>query len=105
MFRFRKRPTPQTPPLFAIGSLQLSEKVYWLAAKGLIDPLPYVQRHQRCDWGDVSEAERQANVVALDQDAPMRSRFRITHNLTLDVITSDDHRTTIVQLPEEEYLI
>mgnify|MGYP006961051099 CR=1 FL=1 len=26
--RFRKRPAPQVQPLFALGSLQLSEKVY-----------------------------------------------------------------------------
>ncbi len=61
--RFRKRPAPQAQPLFALGSLQLSEKVYWLASKSLIDPLPYVQRHLAGDWGDAGEAEQQANAV------------------------------------------
>ena len=32
-----KRPAPQKQPLFAPGTLQLSEKVHWLARKGLID--------------------------------------------------------------------
>ena len=55
-------------PLFAPASLQLSEKVHWLARRGLIDPLSYVQRHVRGDWGEIDEATRQANDVALDQD-------------------------------------
>ena len=48
-----KRPAPQKQPLFAPGSLKLSEKVHWLARKGLIDPLTYVQRHVRGDWGEM----------------------------------------------------
>lgn len=99
--RFFQRHKPQAQPLFALGSLQLSEKVHWLASKGLIDPLPYVQRHLRGDWGNVGEAGRRANDVALEQGAPMTSRYPITPRLWLVVITSDDHRTTVVQLPEE----
>ncbi|EMQ8858222.1 methyltransferase [Pseudomonas aeruginosa] len=98
IFQGRK---PQVQPLFAPGTLKLSEKVHWLASKSLIDPLPYVQRHVRGDWGEVSEAERQMNSVALEQGAPMTSRFQITPRLYLVVITSDDQRTTVVQLPEK----
>ena len=53
-----KRPAPQKQPLFAPGSLKLSEKVHWLARKGLIDPLTYVQRHVRGDWGEIDKATR-----------------------------------------------
>ena len=60
-----------------------------------------MQRHVRGDWGEVSEAERQMNSVALEQGAPMTSRFQITPRLYLVVITSDDQRTTVVQLPEK----
>lgn len=95
----------QVQPLFAPGTLKLSEKVHWLASKSLIDPLTYVQRHVRGDWGEVSEAERQANSIALEQGAPMTSRFQITPRLFLVVITSDDQGTTVVQLPEEKALI
>ena len=98
IFQGRK---PQVQPLFAPGTLKLSEKVHWLASKSLIDPLPYVQRHVRGDWGEVSEAERQMNDVALEQGAPMTSRFQITPRLHLVVVTSDDQHTTVVQLPEE----
>lgn len=58
MFNFHKQPAPQSQPLFATGSLQLSDKVHWLASKGLVDPLSYVQRHLRGDWGNVDVAGR-----------------------------------------------
>ena len=100
-----KRRAPHKHPLFAPASLQLSEKVHWLARRGLIDPLSYVQRHVRGDWGEIDEATRQANDVALDQDNLMISQYRITPELVLIVKTSEDHQTTVVQLPEERDLI
>ncbi|MBJ7223582.1 MULTISPECIES: methyltransferase [unclassified Brenneria] len=103
--RFFQRRKPQAQPLFALGSLQLSEKVHWLASKGLIDPLPYVQRHVRGDWGEIDKTSRQVNDVALDQDNSMISRYRITPHLVLVVMTSEDHKTTVIQLPEEQSLI
>ena len=92
-------------PLFAPSTLKLSEKVHWLARRGLIDPLAYVQRHVRGDWGEIDEATRQANDVAIQQDNLMISQFRITPDLALIVKTSEDHQTTVVQLPEERDLI
>ncbi|MED6067764.1 methyltransferase, partial [Pseudomonas aeruginosa] len=71
----------------------------------LIDPLAYVQRHVRGDWGEIDEATRQANNVAIQQDNLMISQFRITPDLALIVKTSEDHETTVVQLSEEQDLI
>ncbi|HBO0859768.1 methyltransferase [Pseudomonas aeruginosa] len=105
MLRFFQRRAPQTQPLFALGTLQMSDKVRWLASKGLIDPMPYVQRHLCGDWGDVGESGRQANDVALEQEGPLRSRYPITPHLQLDVITDDHHDITVVQLPEEHSLL
>ncbi|MFW7348455.1 MAG: methyltransferase [Pigmentiphaga sp.] len=100
-----RRPAPHKPPLFAPGTLKLSEKVHWLACKGLIDPLSYVHHHVRGDWGEIDEAGRQANSVALEQGAPMTSRFQITPRLFLIVVTSDDQGITVVQLPEERDML
>lgn len=102
MFNFLKQAAPQSQPLFATGSLQLSDKVHWLASKGLVDPLPYVQRHLRGDWGNVDVAGRQTNADALAQNGPITSRYRITPHLELLVLTGDDRRRTIVKLPEEQ---
>lgn len=103
--RLFQRRVPQQQPLFALGSLQLSEKVHWLASKDLIDSLSYVQRHVRGDWGEIDKVSRQANAVTIEQDTPMISRYRITPHLVLLVTTSKDHKTTVVKLPEENPLI
>jgi hypothetical protein len=91
--------------MFSTGTLQLSEKVHWLARKGLIDPLALVQRHVRGDWGETDEATRQAKDVAIRGDDPMISHFRIRPELVLIVKTSEDHQTTVIQLPEERDMI
>ncbi|AHG40969.1 O-methyl transferase family domain-containing protein [Pseudomonas syringae CC1557] len=103
--RLFQRPAQQKQPVFAPASLQLSEKVHWLACKSLIDPLAYVQRHVRGDWGEIDEATRQANDAALQQKNLMISYYRITPELVLIVRTSEDHQTTVVQLPEERDMI
>lgn len=105
MLSIFQRRKPQVQPLFALGTLKLSEKVYWLASKSLIDPLPYVQRHVRGDWGEIDDPERQAKNAALKQGAPMTSLFQITPSLQMLVITDKDQRTTVVKLPEEQALV
>lgn len=103
--RLIQRSAQQKTPLFAPASLQLSEKVHWLARRGLVDPLAYVQRHVRGDWGEADEVTRQSNDVALHQDGLMISRFRITPELLLIIMTNEDHKTTVVHLPEEREMI
>ena len=89
-------------PLFTFGTLQLSEKVQWLDGKGLIEPLRYVQRHIRGDWGELSDAERKGNRDALQSQGVLTSRYEITPRLALIIRTNEDRSLTVVQLPEEE---
>lgn len=99
--RLFKRSQPSLLPVFSSQSLHLSEKVQWLASKGLLDPLLYVHRHMRGDWGDVGESGRRSNLVAITQAGPLHSRYRITPHLDLVVVTDESRKTTIIQLPEE----
>ena len=100
--RLFQRPVPQKQPLFAPGSLQLSEKVHWLASKGLIDPLLYVQRHVRGDWGDLDEADRRQNDAALASgEDRLFSSYQVDRDLKLWVITEWDRSVTTMLLPEE----
>ena len=100
-----KRPAPHKQPLFAPSTLKLSEKVPPPARRVLMEPFAHAQRHVRGVWGEIDEATRQANDVAIQQDNLMISQFRITPDLALIVKTSEDHQTTVVQLPEERDLI
>ena len=100
---FFGRAKPATPKikLFPLGSLQVSEKVLWLDDHGLLDPLPYVQRHHYGDWGDIDEVQRDANDDALRREGVLVSRYSITPRLIL-VVTTNHHRSiTAVHLLEE----
>ncbi len=62
--------------------------------------MAYVQRHVRGDWGEIDEATRQANDVAIQQDNLMISQFRITPDLALIVKTSEDTRPRWSSFPK-----
>ena len=106
IFQGRK---PQVPPLFALGTLKLSEKVHWLASKSLIDPLPYVQRHVRGDWGCVDPEDAEANTVAVSEGDRILSAYPIDPALPcagygkncLWIITEVDRAVTTILLPQE----
>ncbi|MEA9578765.1 methyltransferase [Xanthomonas nasturtii] len=97
----RQRRASVPSPLFSVCQLQLSEQVHWLDSKGLLDPLPYVQRHLRGDWGEVDEARRRANEGALQAGGVLQSQYRITPRLALLVLTDEARHRTVVRLPEE----
>ena len=99
--RLFARREPQARPLFALGSLRLSGKVHWLASKGLIDPLPYVQRHVRGDWGDVDREDWEANEASLREGLHLFSVYHDRNGVKFWVITEADRSATTVLLPED----
>lgn len=99
-----KRPAPHKQPLFTPSTLKLSEKVHWLARRGLIDPWP-MSSAMCAGTGARSMRPPAKRTTAIQQDNLMISQFRITPDLALIVKTSEDHQTTVVQLPEERDLI
>jgi len=103
MFRFSRTspPKPQPIPLFSFGTLHLSDKVRWLASNGLIDPLIYLHRHLRGDWGDVGAETRLANDASLGLDGPLTSRYIVNPRLTLHITSIKDGFTTTIHLQGE----
>jgi hypothetical protein len=88
----------------ATGTLKLSERVYWLDSRRLLDPLPYVQRHRRGDWGDVDDQQRRLNQDAISNDGALYSLYQVTPTLALVVITGAGRNETVIQLQEEKSL-
>jgi len=102
---FNKVRPPRVPKVhIAIGTLKLSEMVCWLDRRCLLDPMPYVQRHRRGDWGDVDDEQHSSNQDALEHAGDLYSSYHVTPSLTLVVISNEDRSETIVQLQEERSL-
>ena len=65
------------------------------------DILTGIQRHQTGDWGDVGEADRQENELALQQGFRFLSVYHSAEGTKFWVITEADRSSTCVLLPED----
>lgn len=87
--------------LFPIGALIFSQGVDRLMREGRLDPMPYLQRHIRGDWGDVTDDKWQENNAALTSGEPLNSLYIVTRELTIRIFTEADRSATQVMLPSE----
>lgn len=86
---------------FQAGRLLLTEGVHTLAQEGRLHPVPYLHRHLRGDWGDLSHQDRLVNEQALQFGGRLFSSYQIDPDLTLWIITEWHRRATTLLLPSE----
>lgn len=60
-----------------------------------------VNRHARRDWGDICEADRQQNDLALVNGARILSSYMLPGNERVWILTEADRSVTTVLLPDE----
>ena len=88
-------------PRFALGRC--------LATPGAVEamndagqaPAVFLNRHLRCDWGDVDAEDRQANEDALLHGGRIFSVYHTRTRVKLWVITEADRSATTILLPDE----
>lgn len=87
-------------PRFQAGQLLIAPGVHDLVEDRKLDLMSYLARHLRGDWGDVSEADRRANIAALRQGCQLLSSYEFAPGQKLRIIT-DAHRqfTTAILSP------
>lgn len=90
-----------SPPCFMPGRLIMTEGIDALIHQGRLNPLPYLRRHLRADWGDLCESDRQQNNAALQSGDRLLSSYQIAPDVTLWIITEGDRSVTTLLLPSE----
>ena len=65
------------------------------------DPHLYLGRHVTGDWGELSQADKAANTLALVTGERILSSYRTSRNVKLYVITEADRSLTTLLLPSE----
>lgn len=60
-----------------------------------------ILRHQRGDWGDLDQEDREANELALQDGSRLFSVYHTPEKVRFYVITEWDRSVTTVLLPEE----
>ena len=65
------------------------------------DILRAIQRHQAGDWGDVSQEDRRANDIALQNSTRILSVYHTERRVRFWIITEADRSATTMLLPQD----
>jgi hypothetical protein len=76
------------------GALRALEKAEQL-------PAEFLERHVNGDWGEVPDADKQENEVAVEQGFRILSGYTTSAGDKLWILTEADRSATILLLPEE----
>ena len=76
------------------GALSALEKAEQL-------PADFLDRHVNGDWGEVPDADKQENEVAVEQGFRILSAYTTSAGDRIWVLTEADRSVTIFMLPEE----
>jgi hypothetical protein len=72
------------------------------AAKKTLDQISVIDalaKHSKCDWGDVSEADRQENELSLEEGFRLFSVYYDSKQEKFWIITEADRSATTILLP------
>lgn len=88
-------------PQFPLGqTLATPGALEALTASGQ-SPTEFLDRHLRCDWGEVDSEDAQANDDALQHGDRLLSAYRTSAGAKIWIITEADRSATTILLPEE----
>jgi len=65
------------------------------------DASEFIYRHQRGDWGTLSEADKRENEFSVDKELRIFSAYYLKDQTKIWIITEADRSATTVLLPSE----
>ncbi len=86
---------------FELGLVVATAGAALALAKSRTNPEDYLRRHSAGDFGDVGDAEGQANLKAIEAGGRVRSIYTLASGDRLHVITDIGSTTSIVCAGEE----
>ena len=90
---------PGTPGLLRVGRLVATPAV--LEAVPKPELLAAYKRHMRCDWGEVSKDDWNANDQALKNEERLLSAYTSSDGTKFWIITEWDRSVTTILLPSD----
>lgn len=88
-------------PLFPLGQIVATPGALHACDEAEVDPIDYLGRHVRGDWGDMVEEDIQANQQALEHGGRLFSAYNLPSRDRLWVITEADRTVTTILTPLE----
>ena len=65
------------------------------------DAIEFIYRHQRGDWGNLSEEDKRENEFSVDKELRIFSAYHLKDETRIWIITEADRSATTVLLPSE----
>ena len=87
--------------LFPLGQLVITPGALGALVLAGQSPDALLTRHATGDWGDLCDADRQANAQALRHGSRLLSVYTLTSGQRLWILTEADRRATTLLLPQE----
>jgi hypothetical protein len=63
--------------------------------------IEFLHRHQRGDWGCLSDEDKRENEFSVDKELRIFSAYKLNDNTKIWVITEADRSATTILLPSE----
>src|SRR3954464_6644042 len=91
----------ETRPKFRLGRLVATPGALELIQGEGREPMEFVERHVRGDWGQLSEHDRLANEAALVNGSRILSSYIVVGNERVWCLTEADRSVTTLLRPED----
>ncbi len=88
--------------MFPLGQLRVTPGALEALGQANISAQCVFERHALGDWGDLMEADKKTNELALHMGGRILSAYRLPGGTTVWVTTEPDRSATTVMLPSEE---
>jgi hypothetical protein len=93
-------PASQSAPLFPMGQVVATPAVADHFAAHSINPMEYLNRHVRGDWGDVPPEDAAANQASIERGTRILSSYKLASEVVW-IITEADRSSTTLLFPSE----
>lgn len=85
---------------FPLGRLFVTRGISDLIDQG-INIYTFLKRHVNADWGDICEADKTLNDLAINSNDRLFSSYQVHPELKIWIITEADRSATTMLLPSE----
>ena len=88
-------------PLFPLGQVVATPGALQVFENAGQEPEEFLNRHDRGDWGEVSDKDKQENEFSVQQGFRILSAYTTSAGERIWIITEADRSATTILLPEE----
>jgi len=92
---------PPGVPLFPLGHVVATPEAFYALERAEQTPEEFLNRHDRGDWGDVSEVDKHENDYAVQYGFRILSAYTPSAGDRLWVLTKADRSATTILLPHK----